>query len=277
MNAFGFCSGNYRAARDEAEEIHRSRSQIVILKRGHNAKFLLFASAERGAITDRFKIAVCDLESAVEAVAEYDRSDMAKKKRKALTLLEPVEPLIHEIRGERVMLDSDLARIYGVPTKVLNQAVKRNADRFPPDFVFRLTEEELETNIRSQSVTASQHVSDMRSQNVTASKRNVRYLPFAFTEHGAIMAANVLNSPRAVEMSVHVIRAFVTLRREAGRYEALARKLAELDRTQKIHGEDIQLILRALQQLEDTTSWAYPDGRRLIGFRPGKSSAEGRK
>jgi hypothetical protein len=91
------------------------------------------------------------------------------------------------------------------------------------------------------------------------------------------MAANVLNSPRAVEMSVHVIRAFVTLRREAGRYEALARKLAELDRTQKIHGEDIQLILHALKQLEDTTSWAYPEGRRLIGFRPGKSSSEGRK
>ena len=121
--------------------------------------------------------------------------------RKALTLLEPVEPLIHGIRKERVMLDSDLARIYGVPTKVLNQAVKRNADRFPPDFVFRLTEEEFETVNRSQSVTASPHASDMRSQTVTASKRNVRFLPFAFTEHGAIMAANVLNSPRAVEMS----------------------------------------------------------------------------
>jgi hypothetical protein len=174
------------------------------------------------------------------------------KKRKELTLIEPVEPLIREIRGERVMLDSDLARIYGVPTKVLNQSVKRNADRFPPDFLFRLSEEELETVIRSQTVTAS--------------KRNVRFLPYAFTEHGAIMAANVLSSRRAVEMSIHVIRAFVTLRRESGRYAELARKLAALERNQQLHGEDIQMILSALRQLEETSSWAYPEGRRLIGF-----------
>jgi hypothetical protein len=186
------------------------------------------------------------------------------KTRKEVTLLEPVEPLIHEIRGERVMLDSDLARIYGVETKSLNRAVKRNIRKFPQDFMFRLTPAESET-LKYQTGTSN------------TGRGGRRTLPFAFTEHGAIMAANVLNSPRAVEMSVHVIRAFVTLRREAGRYEALARKLAELDRTQKIHGEDIQLILDALRQLEDTTSWAYPDGRRLIGFRPGKSSADGRR
>ena len=190
---------------------------------------------------------------------------MAKKKRKTLNLLEPVEPLIREIRGERVILDSDLARVYCVPTFRFNEAVKRNADRFPEDFRFQLTPGETES-LRSQ-------IAILKSGR----GQHRKYLPYAFTEHGAIMAANVLNSPRAVEMSVHVIRAFVTLRREAGRYEALARKLAELDRTQKIHGEDIQLILSALRQLEDTTSWAYPEGRRLIGFRPGKSSAEGRK
>jgi len=195
----------------------------------------------------------------------FNHLDMPRKNT-TVTMLEPVEPLIHEIRGERVMLDSDLARLYGVETRTLNQAVRRNLAKFPPDFCFHLTRDEVEQVHRS------------RSQLVILKRgQNVKFLPFAFTEHGAIMAANVLNSPRAVEMSVHVIRAFITLRREAGRYEALARKLAELDHTQKIHGEDIQLILGALKQLEDTTSWAYPDGRRLIGFRAGKPSAAGSK
>ena len=190
---------------------------------------------------------------------------MPKQKRQDLTLLEPVEPLIREIRGERVILDSDLARVYGVETKSLNRAVKRNIGKFPPDFMFQLTPAESET-LRCQIGTSN------------TGRGGRRTLPFVFTEHGAIMAANVLSSRRAVEMSVHVIRAFVTLRREAGRYEALARKLAELDRTQKIHGEDIQLILNALRQLEDTTSWAYPEGRRLIGFKSKESkggSSEG--
>ena len=102
---------------------------------------------------------------------------------------------------------------------------------------------------------------------MTASKRNIRFLPYVFTEQGAIMAANVLSSRRAVEMSIHVVRAFVILRRESGRYAELARKLDELERNQQIHGEDIQMILTALRQLEETTSWAYPEGRRLIGFR----------
>ncbi len=84
------------------------------------------------------------------------------------------------------------------------------------------------------------------------------------------MAANVLSSRRAVEMSIHVIRAFVTLRRESGRYAELARKLAELEHHQQLHGEDIQMILGALRELESTTSWAYPEGRRLIGFRANK-------
>ncbi len=179
---------------------------------------------------------------------------MPKQKRQDLTLIEPVDPLIREIRGERVMLDSDLARVYGVPTKRLNEQVRRNAKRFPADFVFRLTTEEAE-NLRSQIATSS------------SAYGGRRYLPYAFTEHGAIMAANVLSSRRAVEMSVHVIRAFVTLRRESGRYAELARKLAALERNQQLHGEDIQMILGALRQLDDSTSWAYPEGRRLIGFK----------
>ena len=177
------------------------------------------------------------------------------KKSKALTVLEPVEPLIREIRGERMLLDSDLARIYGVPTFRLNEAVKRNRERFPADFLFQLTAAEFYDLISQTAISSSGH-------------GGRRKRPWAFTEHGAIMAANVLNSPRAIEMSVHVIRAFVALRREAGRYETLGRKLAELERTQNLHGEDIQMIFAALRQLEETTNWAYPEGCRLIGFQP---------
>ena len=183
------------------------------------------------------------------------------KKCKELVVLEPVEPLIRELRGERVMLDSDLARIYGVPTKRLNEQVRRNADRFPPDFVFQLTPQEV-ANLRSQIATSS------------SAYGGRRYLPFAFTEHGALMAANVLSSRRAVEMSIHVIRAFVTMRRESGRYAELARQLAELEHHQQLHGEDIQMILGALRELEATSTWAYPEGRRLIGFRADKPKEE---
>ena len=186
---------------------------------------------------------------------------------------QPVEPLIRDIRGERVILDADLSRIYGVPTKRLNEQVRRNADRFPPDFLFRLTADELDS-MRSQFATASDFGPSIRSQNATASKRNVRFLPYAFTEHGAIMAANVLNSPQAVQLSVFVVRAFVALRRDLGRYAALRRKLADLERAQKLQGEDLQEIFAALRQLEETTSWAYPDGRRLIGFQPEQSKKD---
>jgi ORF6N domain len=117
------------------------------------------------------------------------------------------------LRGEKVILDADLAWIYGVKTGQLNRAVKRNLDRFPEDFLFRLTAGEA-----------------MRCQSGTASRRNVRYLPRAFTEHGALMAANVLSSSRAVEMSVYVIRAFVRIRRELSANETVARQLAEIEK-----------------------------------------------
>lgn len=185
---------------------------------------------------------------------------MAKKKQ--VVVVEPVEPLIRELRGERVVIDADLARIYGVETKTLNRAVRRNLEKFPSDFLFELTPEE-SNSLRCQIGTLK-----------TGRGQHRKYLPYAFTEHGAIMAANVLSSPRAVEMSIHVIRAFVTLRRESGRYAELARKLAELECNQQLHGEDIQMILTALRQLDETSSWAYPEGRRLIGFRAGKSKAE---
>ena len=177
------------------------------------------------------------------------------KKTKAVVVLEPVDALIREIRCERVMLDSDLARVYGVPTSRFNEAVRRNLERFPEDFRFQLTREEADS-LRSQSAILKAGRGQHR-----------KFLPYAFTEHGAIMAANVLSSRRAVEMSIYVIRAFVTLRRESGRYAELARKLAALERNQQLHGEDIQMIFAALNQLEETSSWAYPEGRRLIGFK----------
>ena len=148
------------------------------------------------------------------------------KKKQAVAVLEPVEPLLREVRGERVILDADLARLYGVPTKRLNEQVRRNAERFPPDFLFRLTADELDS-MRSQFATASGIASNIRSQNATASKRNERFLPYAFTEHGAIMAANVLNSPQAVQMSVFVVRAFLKMRAALTDTRQLAKKLAD--------------------------------------------------
>jgi hypothetical protein len=136
--------------------------------------------------------------------------------------------------------------------------------RFPDDFVFQLTPEEAD-NLKSQFATSS------------SGHGGRRKLPWAFTEHGAIMAANVLSSRRAVEMSIHVIRAFVTLRRESGRYAELARKLSELERAQKLQGEDLEMIFAALRELEETTSWAYPEGRRLIGYHAKEAGESGTK
>jgi len=135
-----------------------------------------------------------------------------------LAEIEAVEPLIREIRVERVILDADLARLYGVRTKALDQAVKRNGDRFPRDFLFRPTHLESQTVNRSQTVTRSHK------------HRSPRLRPFAFTEHGAIMAATILNSPRAVEMSLYVIRAFIKMRAALAGQTDLARRLAEIEK-----------------------------------------------
>lgn len=176
------------------------------------------------------------------------------KKKQAVAVLEPVEPLLREVRGERVILDADLARLYGVPTKRLNEQVRRNAERFPPDFLFRLTADELDS-MRSQFATASGIASNIRSQNATASKRNERFLPYAFTEHGAIMAANVLNSPQAVQMSVFVVRAFLKMRAALTDTRQLAKKLADLEGELKsrldVHEVAIVEILQRVMNLLD--------------------------
>jgi hypothetical protein len=132
-----------------------------------------------------------------------------------------IESLILEVRTQKVMLDADLARIYGLPTKFLNRAVKRNPRRFPADFVFQLSAEEA-AGLRFHSGTSKPQ------------RGGRRYLPYVFTEHGAIMAANVLNSPRAVEMSVFVVRAFVKMRSAFAETRELARKLALLEQELKI-------------------------------------------
>jgi hypothetical protein len=160
-------------------------------------------------------------------------------------LLKRIEARILLIRGERVMLDADLAELYGVATKVLVQAVKRNVERFPPDFMFQLTPDEF---------------SNLRSQFVTSSWGGRRYAPFAFTEHGIAMLSSVLKSERAIKVNVEIMRAFVRLRRLLGSHEDLARKLAELE---KRYDAQFKTIFDAIRTL-----MAPPDkARRSIGFR----------
>jgi hypothetical protein len=170
----------------------------------------------------------------------------------------PILPLIKTIRGRKVILDSDLAAIYGVSTKALNQAVKRNLARFPPDFIIHLIAREVD-RLKSQSAISSptwnrvksvaDTAPDMRSQIVTASKRNVRFLPFAFTEHGAIMAAAVLNSPRAVQMSVFVVRAFVRMRAQLLERAELEKRLADIEKTLMAHNGALRDLYRKIRPL----------------------------
>ena len=165
---------------------------------------------------------------------------------------------IHLIRGQRVMLDSDLAMIYGVTTKRLNEQLKRNRARFPADFAFQLTVQEFR-NLKSQIATSS-----LRSQFVTSSSHGgKRKLPWVFTEHGALMLASVLNSAIAVQASVRVVRAFVRLREMVAANAQLAAKLKELERRFDSHDEAIANLFAALKQLLEPTD---APKRREIGF-----------
>lgn len=162
-----------------------------------------------------------------------------------LVSMREVSHLIVIIRQQRIMLDSDLAKLYGVTTKALNQAVKRNQKRFPEAFMFQLTPMEIES---------------LRSQFVTSKTRGGRrYLPYAFTEHGAIMAANILNSDRAISMSVEVVRAFIRLRQLTLSVEELATKV---DALEKKHEGKFKVIFEAVRQLMEPPE---PPKRR-IGF-----------
>ena len=152
----------------------------------------------------------------------------------ASDVVQRIEEMIFLIRGQRVMLDSDLARIYGVTTKRLKEQYRRNIERFPQDFAFRLTNEEF---------------ANMRSQIATASKRNIRHVPVAFTEHGALMLASVLNSKTAIEASIRVVRAFVWMREQMIANKELARKLSELENRVGQHDEAIADLFEAIRQL----------------------------
>jgi hypothetical protein len=170
------------------------------------------------------------------------------RRRPSTTAIAPrIEPLILLVRGQRMMIDADLATLYGVPTKRLNEQVRRNANRFPDDFYFRLSLEE-SAALRSQIATSNE------------GRGGRRYLPYAFTEHGAIMAANVLNSPRAVEMSVHVVRAFVRLREMIASHKALVKRLDELEAR---YDERFKVVFGAIRRL-----MAPPEAKpkRKIGF-----------
>jgi phage regulator Rha-like protein len=169
-----------------------------------------------------------------------------------------VESRILFLRHQRVILDADIAELYGVPVKVLNQQIKRNQKRFPSDFVFRLNAKE-HAVLRSQFVTSKE------------GRGGRRYAPYAFTEHGAIMAATVLNSERAVEMSVFVVRAFVRLREMLATNRRLAGKIDELENRLDTHDSTIQDLLEAIKEL--MTPEDPP--RKRIGFQLPAAKARG--
>ena len=195
-----------------------------------------------------------------------------------MKIKKPIESLIMNLREQKVILDADLANLYDVPTKVFNQAIKRNLGRFPNDFAFQLTAKEfaelksksaLENWQRAaddspQSVETKQTIPNW-SQFVTSSRRHrgAAYRPWAFTEHGALMAANILRSNRAVEMSVFVIRAFVSVRQQLLANATILKRLAEVDKTLLEHDSALRSLWLKLQPL-----LAPPPEkpRRRIGF-----------
>ena len=166
--------------------------------------------------------------------------------------------MIRTIRGIRVMLDRDLAKIYGVSTKAFNQAVKRNRERFPEDFMFQLT------------LAEAKELQTSWSQNVTLKRGlNIKYRPYAFTEYGALMAANILNSAQAVQMSTFVVRAFARMREAFRRTPELTRKLAALEKRLTarldVHEVAIVEVLKEVMQILNPPPQPEPP-RRKIGF-----------
>jgi hypothetical protein len=178
---------------------------------------------------------------------------VGRAKKGKVLIIKDVGSLITTIRNQKVIVDRDLAEIYGVETRRLNEQVKRNPERFPEDFMFRLTKEETDHWLRSRSQIA-----------ILKRGKNIKYLPYVFTEHGAIMAANVLNSPQAVRMSVFVVRAFIKLREMLATHNELAHKLAELERKLQNHDESIRSLVVAIRQLMRPLEPEPPKKR--IGF-----------
>lgn len=172
---------------------------------------------------------------------------MTKNKDTALVPIERITQSILILRGHRVLLDADLAALYGVETRRLNEQVRRNRERFPGDFIFELTTGEF---------------ANLKSQFATSSWGGRRKRPIAFTEHGAIMAATILNSPRAVEMTIYVVRAFVQLREMLTSNKEVAQKLAELERKLATHDQAITGIIKTIRELMNPPE----PKKRPIGF-----------
>lgn len=199
----------------------------------------------------------------------------AGKKAGLIPRPENLATLVYAIRGEKVLLDADLAVLYDVETRVLNQAVKRNLDRFPGDFMFQLDLREwgnLKSQIgssssgpamRSQSMIASSQKSGIRSQTVTASRRNVSALPYAFTEQGVAMLSSVLRSPRAVEVNIAIMRTFVQLRRLMDSNRELARKIEAMEDK---YDEQFAVVFDAIKKLIAEDQSRKTPSKRRIGF-----------
>ncbi len=225
------------------------------------------------------------------------------KKINQVVPVQQVENLIYLLRGQKAMIDSDLAALYGVEARVLNQAVKRNLSRFPDDFMFQLSKEEFALLMRSQVVTASPSNSSqtvmssgknskkgnkngvleelnssqlvagnqsMRSQFVTASKRNVRFCPYVFTEQGIAMLSSVLRSPRAVQVNIEIMRAFVKIRQWLASNADLSRRL---DQMEKKFDHRFKIVFDAIREM--TTVEVAP--KREIGFHTMAVEPKGRR
>lgn len=175
-------------------------------------------------------------------------------RKKAIVEVGAIQRRIFLIRGVKVIVDADLAEFYGVPTKRLNEQVKRNADRFPEDFMFQLDQEE-----KDELVAKCDQLSKLKYSPA---------LPHAFTEHGAIMAASVLSSPRAVDMSVFVVRAFVGMREVVSEYKELARRVNALEGHLAHHDDNIKAIVQAIRKLMSSEE---PPKMRRIGFKADKA------
>lgn len=164
---------------------------------------------------------------------------------------ERIDSRIYLIRGQKVLLDADLAMLYRVQTKVLNQTVKRNAERFPGDFMFQLADKEAEIVLRSQTVTSK-------------SAGGRRYLPYAFTEQGVAMLSGLLNSPRAIQVNIEIMRAFVRLRQMIASHGDLSRKLTALE---KKYDKQFKVVFEAIRELMEPVD--DEDAQKEIGFHTG--------
>lgn len=183
----------------------------------------------------------------------FERFDMptVSKKKVENESLELIEERIYVIRGQRVMLDSDLAKVYKVETRVLNQALKRNLKRFPSDFVFQLNDNEVEALKNSSQFVMS-----------SAKHGGARYRPFVFTEHGAVMLASVLKSPTAVKASIIVVRAFVKMRSILALHKDLAKRIEQLAKVAVKHENDFDVVFQLLSEIMGDSKYL----KRKIGF-----------